>query len=76
VLGGCTQQTRESGARGGEFGTAGVEAVADTPMAMLDGTGVRMLIHDSAMKLDRARALVLSRERGVASGLLASQPER
>jgi hypothetical protein len=45
-------------------------------MALLDGTGVRMLIHDPAMELDRARALVLSRELGVASGLLASQPER
>jgi hypothetical protein len=49
---------------------------AETAMALLDGTGVRMLIHDLAMELDRARALVLSRELGVASGLLASQPER
>jgi hypothetical protein len=62
--------------RGAASGTAGVEAVADTPMAMLDGTGVRMLIHDPAMELDRARSLVLSRELGLASGLLASQPER
>ncbi len=53
-----------------------VEAVADTAMALLDGTGVRMLIHDPAMELDRARALVLAGELGVASGLLASQPER
>ena len=45
-------------------------------MALLDGTGVRMLIRDPAMELDRARALVLARELGVASGLLASQPER
>jgi hypothetical protein len=45
-------------------------------MALLNETGVRMLIHDPAMKLDRARALVLARELGVASGLLASQPER
>ena len=50
--------------------------VAETAMALLDGTGVRMLIHDPAMELDRARALVLSRKLGVASGLLASQPER
>jgi len=55
---------------------ADVEAVADTAMALLDGTGVRMLIHDPAMEPDRARALVLARELGVASGLLASQPER
>ena len=61
-------------ARSGEFGT--VEAVADTAMALLDGTGVRMLIHDPAMELDRARALVLARELEVASGLLAFQPER
>jgi hypothetical protein len=52
-------QTRESGARSGEFGTADAEAIADKAMAMLDGTGVRMLIHDPAMELDRARALVL-----------------
>jgi hypothetical protein len=41
-------------------------------MVLLDGTGVRTLIHDPAMELDRARA----RELGVASGLLASQLER
>jgi hypothetical protein len=46
------------------FGTADVEAVAETAMALLDGTGVRMLIHDPAMELDRACALVLSRELG------------
>jgi hypothetical protein len=63
-------------ARSGEFGTADVEAVADTAMALLDGTGVWMLIHDPVMELDRARALVLAGELGVASGLLASQPER
>ena len=63
-------------ARSGEFGTADVEAVADTAMALLDGTGVRMLIHDPAVKLDRARAIVLAREPGVASGLLAFHPER
>jgi hypothetical protein len=53
-----------------------VEAVADTAMALLDGTGVRMLIHDPAMELDRACALVLARALGVAPGLLAPQPER
>ena len=62
--------------RSGEFGTADAEAVAETAMALLDGTGVRMLINDPAMELDRARALVLSRELGVTSGLLACQPER
>jgi hypothetical protein len=45
-------------------------------MAPLDGTGVRMLIHDPAMELDRALALVLTRELGMASGLLTSQPEQ
>jgi hypothetical protein len=45
-------------------------------MALLDGTGVRMLIHDPAMELDRACALVLARALGVAPGLLAPQPER
>ena len=48
----------------------------DTAMAPLDGTGVRMLIHDPAMELDRAGALVIARQLGVASGLLASQLER
>jgi hypothetical protein len=70
---------RKSGrnwSRSGEFGTADVEAVADTAMALLDGTGVRMLIHDPAMELDRACALVLARALGVAPGLLAPQPER
>lgn len=63
-------------AQPGEFGSADVEAVADAAMALLDRTGVRMLIHDPAMELDRARALVLARELGAASGLLASQPEQ
>ena len=52
----------------GEFGTADVEAVADTAMSLLDGTGVRILIHDPALELDRARALVLARDLGVAPG--------
>jgi hypothetical protein len=36
----------------------------------------KMPIHDPAVELDRARALGLARELGVASGLLAFQPER
>jgi AcrR family transcriptional regulator len=37
------------------------EAVADVAMALLDGAGVRALIHDPAMDVGRARRLVASR---------------
>ena len=43
-------------------------------MSLLDGTGVRMLIHDPAMELDRARALVLAREPGGGVRLLHLSP--
>jgi hypothetical protein len=40
------------------------------------GTADVAAVADTAMELDRARALVLARELGVASGLLAFHPER
>ncbi len=62
-----------SGVESGEFRTADVEGVADTAMALLDGTGVRMLIRDPAMEIDRIRALVahvLSAELGIEESAL------
>jgi AcrR family transcriptional regulator len=62
-----------SGVESGEFRTADVEAVADTAMALLDGTGVRMLIRDPAMEVERIRALVahvISAELGVEESAL------
>ena len=46
----------------GEF-RAGLdpEAIADVAMALLDGVGVRALIHDPAMNVGAARRLVADR---------------
>ena len=69
-----------AGLESGEFPKGlDVEAVADVAMALLDGAGVRALIRDPAMDVEAARTLVAERlaaELGVASGLLASQPEQ
>ncbi len=48
-----------SGIESGEFRTgADAEALADEAMALLDGAGVRALIGDPGMDIERARALV------------------
>jgi BetI-type transcriptional repressor, C-terminal len=69
-----------SGVDSGEFrGDVNVAAAADIATAMLDGAGVRMLIRDPAMQLERTRALVaetLARELGVGPGVLASSRDQ
>ncbi len=59
----------EAGIRSGEFRAgADAQALADMTMALLDGAGVRALIHDPEMDVDAARGLVaerLARELGL-----------
>jgi AcrR family transcriptional regulator len=51
-----------SGVESGEFHPrTDVDEVADTAMALLDGAGVRVLIGDPAIDVERARKLILSR---------------
>jgi AcrR family transcriptional regulator len=58
-----------AGVETGEFrDDADPEALADLAMALLDGTGVRALIQDPAMKVQSARALV-ARQLAVELGL-------
>jgi AcrR family transcriptional regulator len=63
-----------AGVESGEFrAEADPDALADLAMALLDGTGVRALIQDPAMKVDSARALVarqLAAELGLDSDAL------
>jgi AcrR family transcriptional regulator len=59
----------QAGVDSGEFGSdTDVEAVADRTLALLDGFGIRTLIGDSHVPLDRARAAVeesLARDLGL-----------
>ena len=51
--------------------------LADLAVAVIDGAGVRALVRDPALGVDRARALVaglLERELGLDAGALASDP--
>ena len=48
----------EAGVESGEFKRCDPQEVADRTVALLDGYGVRVLIGDSAMPLDRARRAV------------------
>jgi AcrR family transcriptional regulator len=48
----------QSGMEAGEFKTADAGAVADHAMALLDGFGLRALLRDPAMDLERARRTV------------------
>ncbi len=49
------------GVESGEFREADPDEVADVAMALFDGLGVRALIRDPAMDLDRARTLAAER---------------
>ncbi len=69
----------EAGVQSGEFtAPADVEGLADRAMAMLDGLGLRALLRDPQMDLDRARSLVaemFAAELGIdAAELLAQRP--
>ena len=58
----------QAGMEAGEFRTTDPGAVADHAMALLDGFGLRALLRDPAMDLDRARrsvAEILAPELGV-----------
>jgi AcrR family transcriptional regulator len=63
-----------AGMKSGEFRAgAEPEALADVAMALLDGAGVRALLHDPAMEVADARELVarrLAAELGLESGAL------
>jgi AcrR family transcriptional regulator len=62
------------GVENGEFRQVDPDAVADLAMALFDGLGVRALIRDPGMSLDRARELAAERlasELGVEAKALA-----
>jgi AcrR family transcriptional regulator len=68
------EQVIRAGTETGEFTAADPGAVADHAMALLDGVGVRALLNDPTMNLDKARRMiagVLGRELGVDPDLLA-----
>jgi AcrR family transcriptional regulator len=55
-----------AGVESGEFSAeVDVDAVADLAMALLDGSGVRALLDDPAMDVERARSLVATQLAGV-----------
>ena len=63
-----------AGVRDGEFARCDTEDVADRTLALLDGLGIRTLIGDSAMPLERARLTVqasLARDLGLGERLIA-----
>jgi AcrR family transcriptional regulator len=62
-----------AGVEAGDFSAPDPGAVADHAMALLDGVGIRALLHDPTMDLERARrfvAEVLARELGVDAAAL------
>jgi len=61
-----------AGVRDGEFARCDPEEVADRALALIDGFGVRALLGDSAIPLDRARreiGAVLARDLGLGEQL-------
>jgi AcrR family transcriptional regulator len=61
-----------AGVAAGEFNDCDAEAVADRALALIDGFGVRALLGDSEMPLERARreiGAVLARDLGVGNQL-------
>jgi AcrR family transcriptional regulator len=64
----------QAGIAGGDFARCDPEDVADRTLALLDGYGVRTLIGDSAIPLERARwavAASLARDLGLGEQLVA-----
>lgn len=64
----------KSGVEGGEFETSDPEASADFAIGLLDGLGVRALIGDPAMDVERVRSLAAERietELGLDPGALS-----
>jgi hypothetical protein len=63
------------GVESGEFREVDPDEVADLAMALFDGLGVRALIRDPAMSLERARRIAaerLGQELGVDPGALSA----
>ena len=73
----CTTGSR--GIEEGEFGAVDAGAIADRTLALIDGFGVRALLGDPAMPLERARAEVwhaLAADLGLHAGApVATFPE-
>ncbi|MGI8716094.1 MAG: TetR/AcrR family transcriptional regulator [Solirubrobacteraceae bacterium] len=68
----------EAGVRSGEFARCDPPDVADRTLALLDGLGIRTLIGDSAMGLERARQGVqssLARDLGLGERLLSARAQ-
>ena len=68
-----------AGVASGEFERCDPEDVADHTLALIDGFGIRALIADAAMPLDRARRAViaqLARELGIGEQLAGATPAR
>jgi AcrR family transcriptional regulator len=66
-----------AGVRDGEFNRCDPDEVADRTLALIDGFGIRTLIGDSTIPLDRARQAVsgaLARDLGVGERLQAGEP--
>jgi AcrR family transcriptional regulator len=66
-----------AGVKDGEFARCDPDEVTDRLLALLDGYGVRTLIGDAAIPLDRARRAVssaLARDLGVGDRLQAREP--
>ena len=64
-----------AGVAAGEFADVDADAVADLALALIDGFGLRALIGDSAVSLERAHAAIsssLARELGVGKLLVPS----
>jgi AcrR family transcriptional regulator len=64
-----------AGVGDGEFGRCDPDEVADRTLALLDGYGIRTLIEDGAIPLDRARKSVsssLARDLGLGDALTAA----
>lgn len=67
------------GVQSGEFQRCDAEAVADRALALIDGFGIRTLLGDSAVPLDRARrdiGAVLARDLGIGEQLPFTQRRR
>ena len=66
-----------AGVRDGEFARCDPDEAADHTLALIDGYGIRTLIGDSTVPLDRARRAVsgaLARELGLGERLQAGEP--
>jgi AcrR family transcriptional regulator len=62
----------DAGVEAGEFTRCDAEEVADRALALIDGFGIRALLNDTAIPLDRARraiGAVLARDLGVGEQL-------